>query len=386
LQRSEMRQSREVVGTPSGAAVLAAVETLIDRARTLQDLESQGLQLLAARRWRELGRPVPSRLLAQERVVAANLLVAPAVLRRIRSAYDGDILLLKGPEVAIAYPDAALRPYGDLDLLVSDAHAAQRALTAAGFEPVGNEAGYVTKHHLQPLRLPTLPLAVELHHRPHWPEGLKPPSTAELLEAGIPTRSGVPGILGLPPAQHALVLAANAWADAPLGNLRQLLDIALVAAAASAEDKTRLAARWGLSNIWAATVGALQALFGSARTPATLKLWARHLPSVRERTVLEARLTSWLSPLWGLAGLHGLGAGAAALAADLRPRPGQPWREKRLRVRLALAYASRSTTEHDARLREPGWPSEQATAAGGRLGHEAPRAAAAQWIALRRSR
>src|SRR5918999_4771530 len=151
LQRSEMRQSREVVGTPSGAAVLAAVETLIDRARTLQDLESQGLQLLAARRWRELGRPVPSRLLAQERVVAANLLVAPAVLRRIRSAYDGDILLLKGPEVAIAYPDAALRPYGDLDLLVSDAHAAQRALTAAGFEPVGNEAGYVTKHHLQPL-------------------------------------------------------------------------------------------------------------------------------------------------------------------------------------------------------------------------------------------
>jgi hypothetical protein len=353
LQRSEIRELCGVADTPSRQAALAAVETLVARARTLEDLESQGLQLLAARRWRELGRPVPRRLLRQERVVVANSLAAPAVLRRIRSAYDGDILLLKGPEVAIAYPDPALRPYGDLDLLVSDAHAAQKALTAAGFERLGNEARYRGKHHLQPLRLPALPLAVELHQRPHWPEGLTPPATRELLAAGIPARSGVAGILALPPAEHAVVLAANAWADAPLGNLRQMLDIALVAADASPEDETRLAATWGLSNIWATTVAALQAIFGGARTPATLKLWARHLLSVRERTVLEARLTSWLSPLWGLSRLHGLEAGAAALAADLRPSPGQPWSEKRLRVRLALAYASRSTTEHDARLREP---------------------------------
>ncbi len=332
------------------SAVLKSVDGLIDRALTLEDLERHGLQLLAGERWRRLGVPLPRRLLAQERLAAATSLAAPAVLERIRSAVDGDLLILKGPEVAVAYPDAALRPYGDLDLLVSDPSGAQRALMAAGFEPVGDPKRYVDAHHLPPLRAPRLPLLVEVHKTPHWPDWIDPPHTAELLEAGVPSRCGVAGILGLPPAHHSIVLAAHAWADAPLGSLRQLLDVALVAADAKGTDLHRLAKRWRASHLWGVTVGALECLFGGTSPPATLRLWARHLTPVRERTLLEAHVTSWISPLWYLSGLRGVKAGAAALATDLRPAQGECWDEKLRRTRLALADAFEGASEHNARV------------------------------------
>ena len=339
---------------PSRGTVLGAVGGLIDRARTLEGLEHHGLQLLAAQRWRALGKPLPGRLLAQERLTAGISLAAAAVLKQIRAAYNGDLLLLKGPEVAVAYPDQALRPYGDVDLLVSDSDAAQLALIAAGFEPLGDERRYVRLHHQRPLRLPGLPLLVEVHHAPKWPDGLEPPSTAELLEAAEPARCGIEGILGLPAAHHAIVLAAHAWADAPLGSLRQLLDIALLAADAGRADWTGLAKRWGASHLWETTVAALNALFGSARSPTTLRLWARHLASVRERTVLEKHLTCWLSPLWCFSRSEGLRECAAAFTGDLRPLPGEPWRQKLVRTGLALRNASVSASRHFAAVQERG--------------------------------
>jgi hypothetical protein len=57
-------------------------------------------------------------------MAAAISLAAPEALERIRVAYDGDLLLLGKPETAMAYPDPTDRPYGDLDLLASDPHAA----------------------------------------------------------------------------------------------------------------------------------------------------------------------------------------------------------------------------------------------------------------------
>jgi hypothetical protein len=355
----------EPLSPPSRAAVLDAADALIERARALRGLEHHGLQLLATQRWRTAGRPPPRRLLAQERVVGAISLAAPVLLKRIRAAYDGELLLLKGPEVAVAYPDHALRPYGDVDLLVPDSRAAQRALIEAGFEPLGDERRYVRLHHLRPLRLPGLPLLVEVHHAPKWPDGLRPPSTAELLRAGKPARCGVEGILGLPAAHHAVVLAAHAWADAPLGSLRQLLDIALVAAEAGRADCSRLAERWGASRFWEATVAALNALFGGGRRPTTLRLWARHLGSVRERTVLEKHLTSWLSPLWCLSGSEGLRQCVAAFTADVRPLPGESWRHKLMRTGLALRNASVSASHHYAAVQARGldhdWPAARPT-------------------------
>jgi hypothetical protein len=339
---------------PPPALVLSALDGLIEGARTLRGIEHHGLQLLAARRWRALGQPVPGRFFRQERRVAATWLGTPTALQRIRAAYDGDLLLLKGPEVAVAYPDPALRPYADLDLLVSDSQAAQRALIADGFEPLGNERRYDGLHHLRPLRVPGLPLTVEVHHAAKWPAGLEAPSTPELLATGVPSRCGVEGILGLAPAPQAILLAAHAWAHAPLGKLRQLLDIALIAADAQPADLARTAERWGASHVWTTTVRALNALFGNARSPATLRLWARHLPSVRERTVFERHLTCWVSPLWSFAASDGLRHGAAAVAADLRPAGGERWRVKLRRTQLALANASMNASRHDALLCELG--------------------------------
>jgi hypothetical protein len=284
----------------------------------------------------------------------AAWLATPTALERIRAAYEGDLLLLKGPEVAAIYPDPVLRSYGDLDLLVSDSQAAQRALIAAGFEPLSHERRYVDLHHLRPLRVPGLPLKVEVHHAPKWPAGLEAPSSAELIAAGVPGRCEVEGVLGLPPALHAIVLAAHAWAHAPLGKLRQLLDIALVAEAAQPGDLTSVAARWGVSRVWDTTVRALHGLFGGSRSPVTLRLWARHLAAVRERTVFETHFRSWVSPLWSFAGSEGLKYAASAFEADLRPSAGERWQDKLVRTRLALANGSVSASRHDALLQELG--------------------------------
>jgi hypothetical protein len=332
---------------PPRAAVFCAIDQLIDRARRLEDLEHHGLQLFAARRWRALGRPVPNRLLAREHRAALTSLAAPAVLERIRSAYSGELLLLKGPEAAVAYPDPCLRPWRDLDLLVSDARAAERALIAAGFEYVGDRQRYVGLHHLPPLRLPDLPVVVELHHAPKWPKGLEPPDASALFEIAVPARCGIDGIIGLPPAHHAIVLAAHAWAHAPLGILRHLLDVQLVAGDAGSVDWQGIAEPWGASRLWGATVRALHATYGSGRRPAAVRLWARHLASVRERTVFETHLTSWVSPLWSFSGFESVRWTARAIREDLVPRPGESWRDKLGRTRGTLADASLSASQHN---------------------------------------
>ena len=84
-------------------------------------------------------------------------------------------MLFKGPETAAHYPHPALRRFWDLDLLVPDAGATQRSLLKAGFREVGDPALYADIHHLRPLTLPGLPLAVEVHDRPKWADGLRPP-------------------------------------------------------------------------------------------------------------------------------------------------------------------------------------------------------------------
>jgi hypothetical protein len=272
----------------------------------------------------------------------------------VRAACDGDLLVLKGPETAAAYPDPGLRAYGDIDLLASDAPSVQRAVIEAGFEPVGDVGRYEGLHHLRPLRPPRSPLLVEVHRAPAWPDGLPAPSTAELIEVAVPARCGVEGVLGLPPAHHAVLLAAHAWCHAPLGHLRQLLDIGLVAADAAQAELARLAERWHASRLWRTTLAALGAVFGDGRQPLALRLWARHLGSVRERTVLEAHLRSWLSPLWYLPAAQALSAAVAALGADLQPLRGERWNDKLRRTRLALANAGARGSRHDAMLRRNG--------------------------------
>jgi hypothetical protein len=325
----------------------AAVNRLIDRVEDPARLRSHRLHLLAARRWQSLGRDLPADLRENVHLAALTELAVPAIVARVRDAYDGRLLLMKGPVVAAAYPGPTLRPFGDLDLLADDAEAAQRALIDAGFVPFDEPAYYRDIHHLQPLAWPGLPLAIEVHSAPKWPDGMTPPHPRALFAAAAPDGPG-----GLPcpdPAQHAVLLAAHAWAHGPLRRVGELLDVHVMAAATSPSSTAAVARAWGCERLWRTTEAAAQGLFGAGRRPLSLRLWARHLAGVRERTVIEGHLTTWLSPL-GSAPRRPVAAAVDAVGRDLKPADGERWAVKLSRAVRAAASAATPKSDYDLRL------------------------------------
>ena len=257
------------------------------------------VELLEARRRRAAGIELDADLIADETRVAVNELAAPALLARVRAAWDGPLLLMKGPEVALDYGGPGLRSYGDLDFLTDDAEAAQAALIAAGFQEVFDADIYADIHHLRPLWWPGLPLVVELHTSANWPAAVPGPSTTELLDAAVPSRLGIDGISTLPPEHHTLALAAHAWQHQPLGRLGNLIDVAVMLRRSDPVEVRALARQWGCSRMWRTTDAAVgTVLFGEGRS-AGVAVWARHLLEVRERTVLEWHVKNLLAPVWG---------------------------------------------------------------------------------------
>jgi hypothetical protein len=333
------------------AALWAAVDRLIDRAPRLSDLRSHRIELLALRRWRSLGLHVPEELLEEERRAAVPTLTAPLVLERVRAALDGPILLLKGPEVATRYPDPAARTFADIDVLVQDAGLAHRSLVAAGFRPVGDPAVYVDIHHLRPLAARGLPIPVEIHARPKWIPHRCAPSTAELLEQAVPTAVGVDGILTPSPPHHTLLLAAHSWAHEPLRRLRDLVDIAAMSREVDRAELEIQAQAWDIAKLWRTTAAAVDALISDSSMPWALRIWARNLVKVRERTVLENHLERWLSNSWALSGGESARLLARTVAREVKPEAGETWHEKLMRTGRALGNASRRRSEHEATLR-----------------------------------
>jgi Uncharacterised nucleotidyltransferase len=329
------------------AAIWAAVDRLIDAAASPRDLRAHGLHLLAVRRWRAQRRPIPPELVAAERAASFVALAAPAVLAEARAAYDGPIVLLKGPELAARYPDPALRPYGDLDLLVADAEAAHGALVAAGFVPAGPPPpeGF---HHVQPLQSSRFPLRVELHTRPNWVEGAEPPPVDELLRFARPTAVAADGILAPGSAHHALLVAAHAWKHEPLGRISHLVDIALVDSECDRSDIDALAARWGVTRLWRATIAVVDSvLFGRGKLPGALPLPARKLERVEERTVLESHVYRALAPFWVLPPGDAVRTSARALVRTLGPAPGETWPRKARRAVVTLRHMFMRRSDHE---------------------------------------
>jgi len=326
------------------------VDRLVDRAPSLGDLRAHQLELLALARWRARGRPIPRTLVAEGHAAAVKALAAPLLLQRVREACDGPIVLLKGPETAACYPHPSARSFVDLDVLVPDAHAVQRGLLGAGFNLIGEERRYQGAHHLQPLHYPGSPLVVEVHIRPKWLTELRPPPIDELFAAAVMSVVPVAGISALPPAHHAVLLAAHGWAHEPLGILRHLIDVAAARQGASASEAAALASAWGIERIWNMTTATIDALLFGAQRPWALRHWARNLGGVRERTVLEAHLERWLAgfsafPLWSAARMA-----VRAIRADVRPASNEDWSTKLRRIRTAIRDAFVRRSQHDARL------------------------------------
>jgi hypothetical protein len=349
------------VRSPANPAVWAGVDDLLDRAPNLAALRAHGLQLLAARRWRALDETLPTDLVREEELAAVRTLLVPVLLARVRDAYGDAIIVFKGPEVATRYPDPSLRPFIDIDLLVAEPERAQSALLEQGFEEAVDSpwtAGrrrerdlFANMHHPRPLRLPGVPVKIELHRWPNWPRWLTPPAPGALSASGIPSSLDVEGVLTLPPAEHALVLAAHSWVHEPLGRLRDLLDVILISAEADRADVETLARRWGIARLWQATIRAAEAsILGTRASTFAQRTWARNAPSVRERTVLESHLENWMSSYWTLAPLQATRLAASNVAWDLRPAAEETWGRKLRRAARALGNALAPKSAHDEEL------------------------------------
>jgi hypothetical protein len=319
------------------------VGRVVGRAPTTADLRANGVEALRALGI-DGGRP-HARDGAYENITAA--LTVPLLLRRIRDACEGRLMLFKGPEVAARYPHPSLRPFGDLDLLAEDAEAVQHNLIAAGFVPVGDERLYQDIHHLHPLHLDGFPFVVEVHARPKWPAECEPPPTSELLSSSVPSATRVEGLLAPAPAQHVLLLAAHAWAHDPLGRLGSLVDIAALRPEAARDEVEALARRWRIDRLWEVTAASVDALFFGGPTPWPLHTWARHLPRARERTVLETHVAAWLSALCAAPPSVAARAGIAEIWKDVRPAGGEPASTKIRRATMAFRHSFVRRSEHD---------------------------------------
>lgn len=325
------------------------ISAILDVARSVEALRHHGVHLIAAADRRRRGLPVASELRSDELRAGLLTLSAPALLRRVRDACDGQLVLMKGPELAAGYPAPQLRPFGDIDLLAGDPAAARLELLDAGFIEVGDPADYAGTHHLRPLAWPQLPLTIELHHSVNRPDWLAAPPCRELLELTRPSATGVPGLLGPVPAAHAILIVLHSWAHQPLRRLLDLIDVVTVLGPGDRADADRLARRWGLDRVWHTTLSAASALLEGQASGVTLATWARHLAAVRERTVLETHLACWAGAISGLpdARLRSVGGATRLFTEQALPRPGESWAGALGRTRLAMSNAFRPQSEHD---------------------------------------
>lgn len=340
---------------PAAAArspIWSSIDRLIDADPPREALQRHGIVPLAIERWRASGRPIPSDLLAAERAWRFAALSVRGVLTQVRAAYDGPIVVFKGPTAAARYPHGA-RSYGDIDLLVEDAAAAQRALLAEGFIEVDEPDLFADIHHLRPLRWEGLPLDLELHSRPKWPDRLTGPRFAEIRDAAVDAGLGVDGILTPCREHHTMLLVAHGWAHSPLRSVRDLLDVAAMAEGLDRRELDELARRWDLERVWATTAAAIDYLAGErARKPAPLRIWAGHLGALRDQTVLEAHLDRWVGAYWGLPFGEATAEGFAHLKWDLRPAYGERSSERAARAWLSLRRAFVAQSEHERELGE----------------------------------
>ena len=298
------------------------LDRLLDGWSNPTSLRNHRLQLLAARHWRARGMPVPPWVRDDERSAAVHALAAPVLLRRIREAVEGPIILFKGPELAARFPDPRSRPYGDLDILVPDAHGAHAAMIRAGFEVADDESHHLGSHNLVPLRWPGSPLPIEMHQTLHWVTWAPPPETPALFASAVPSRANVDGFLTFAPEPYALMLAAHAWRHHPLADVLHLLDIAVVAAECDGERLRDLARAWQVERMWATTEAAYRALFCDSPLPRGVAGYCvRQLRRGEERRAFEYFALRWFSAWWAPTPIQQARGIVRDLAAAVRGRP-----------------------------------------------------------------
>ncbi len=340
-----------VVDARDALELWRSVDTLVDRAASLDDLREHSLELLALARWRSEGRALPEALVVEERQAVLSSLAVSPLLARVRNVVDGTILVVKGPELAALYPNGT-RGFADLDLLVEDAPAAQAALLADGFEEIGDPDLFRDIHHLRPLWLRSFPLPIELHSKPKWLDGVEPPSFEVVAAGAVPSASGVEGVLAPARARHAVLTAVHSWAHEPLRRLRELVDVAALASGLPDDELVDAARELGVERLWRSTANAIDAIFRGGPSTLPLRTWARNVAEVRRRTVFESHVSHLLAPFAARSTGYAIAESARALRDELRPKADEPWRKKLRRTGRSLRNAGKARTAHDTQLEE----------------------------------
>jgi hypothetical protein len=124
------------------------------------------------------------------------------------------------------------------------------------------------------------------------------------------------------------------------------VDIAAVSALCSEAELARTAKAWDIPRIWRTTRGAIRALFEEGPRTVPLRTWARHLESVRERTVLDNHLMRWLHSFWELPPAAAVADLRTAFRLTLLPEPGESWGEKLARTRRGIMHPGERMSSH----------------------------------------
>ena len=219
-------------------------------------------------------------------------------------------------------------------------------MVAAGFEPTGDPEDLHRDPPPSPSRLPGLPLVVEVHHDPKWLDGAAAP-TAELLRTAVPSATGIPGLLTLDPARHAVVLAVHAWAHVPLSRLGRLIDVAAMSQGHDRSETAAIARAWDVERLWRVTQAVIDSLLGHRQRPLAGRIWARHLWRVCERTVLERHLERWLGPFSMLPPARAVRVTGQNLSDQFTLEDGETRVQMIRRSTRAVADAFKRQSDHD---------------------------------------
>jgi hypothetical protein len=301
---------------------------------------AHGVAPLVAERLERLELPVPEALQQRRRIAQLVPLVVQPVLERARNAYDGRMLILKGPEIAACYRPGT-RFYGDLDVLVDDAPAALEALLAAGFATM-DERIERRPHHLPPVWWPGFYLPIEIHSRLNWPRHFDPPANEEIFAAAVPSTLPIDGLETASPVHQAVLTAAHAWKHLPLRAVRDAVDVAVLAERCDPAELDDVARAWQMDRIWNTTIATARWLFADGRRPIATRLWAQSLVRPREATILERHVRRWVTSFWALPPGPAAVAAARNITADLRPVGAEGWSAKLRRSVLVATHPTRT--------------------------------------------
>ncbi len=254
------------------------------------------------------------------------------LLDRVRAATDVPLLLFKGPEVAARYPDPALRMFRDVDLIARTPGRRSERFSLAAASRRSAIPSSVPGH--SPSAAPEVARAAAGRRASLAPEVGRAPRRPRrrVVVRGRAARqlTGADGCWRPSPARHAVLLAVHSWAHEPLRILRDMVDVAALAAEASREEVAEVAREWGVERLWATTVGRARlhllgrpsgrSPFGSGRRTSSLSAserCSRSTPRALAVRFLGAAVRRRAAP-----------ARARRLCGELTPDRGEGWRRK----------------------------------------------------------